>query len=292
MSAPSTMRTPWLCCLVLAVLLLPSPQPARAEAEEAWLTSLDAARNAAEAGALPIMVDLYADWCGWCKVLEERVFSTPEFHRLAQGFVLLRVDTEDGGEGTDLAERFEAYTLPTTLLLDADLVLLGRVEGFAPAGEYIRRIETELRGYRGLMDLYRRHRDGSDPEALRMVAGQLLERGDGPRAAELYRRLLDMDGFDLAQRARLSYRLADALRLDGRYPAARDALRRAREMALTLGDEPLLEIADLLLIRIADDGGDCPAAVAAAEAFLSEYPASQYRPIARNTLRSLGPSCT
>ena len=83
-----------------------------------WLDSVDEAFAEARRNEQLILVDLYADWCGWCKKLEKDVFSTPAFQTFARDFVLLRVDTEDRGEGTAIQRRYEAFSLPTTLVLD------------------------------------------------------------------------------------------------------------------------------------------------------------------------------
>ena len=40
----------------------------------------------------PVLLDLYADWCISCKVMERNVFPEPEVARLLAKFTLLRAD--------------------------------------------------------------------------------------------------------------------------------------------------------------------------------------------------------
>ena len=70
-------------------------------------------------------------------MLEREVFPQPEFALLAREAVLLRVDVEDGGAGSELAARYDAYSLPTMLLLEPSGALAGKVAGYAPAREYV-----------------------------------------------------------------------------------------------------------------------------------------------------------
>jgi thiol:disulfide interchange protein len=106
----------------------------------AWQGDVDAAFAAARAASKPVLVDLYADWCGWCKVMERRTFPDPAFRDFAAGLVLLRVDVEDGGAGSELAARYETFTLPTLLLLEPSGALVGSVEGFVEAPQLVQRL--------------------------------------------------------------------------------------------------------------------------------------------------------
>ena len=42
-----------------------------------WMT-WDEAVNANKLKAKPIFVDVYTDWCGWCKKMDATTFSDPE----------------------------------------------------------------------------------------------------------------------------------------------------------------------------------------------------------------------
>lgn len=52
----------------------PAPAPA---AEVNWVSIEEAAALAAEDGK-KIMVDIYTDWCGWCKRMDKTTYANPE----------------------------------------------------------------------------------------------------------------------------------------------------------------------------------------------------------------------
>ena len=250
-----------------------------------WLRSVDQAVERAAADGRYILVDLYAEWCGWCRMLEREVFADPEFVAYARDFVLLWVNVEDGGEGSELQARFGATSLPTTLILDPRRVKVGEVAGFHPTGRFIAALEAEIDAYRGLLDLFDKVVRSGDAELQQRLAEDFHQRGDGRRAAALYEQVLErLRGADAAW---LHYRAADAYRLGGELGAAEPHLERSRALATELGDPPLLERLELLAFHIAQDRGDCAEAVATLERFLAEHPGSAHRGQARRMLQAI-----
>ena len=251
-----------------------------------WQTRVAPAVAEAKASHKLLFVDLYAEWCGWCKQLEKDVYSTPRFREFARQFVLLRVDTEDRAEGTKLAGRFGAYDLPTTLILDAELTRVGKVIGFAPTEQYIAEIQRELEEYRDYQGRLATASGITDKNQLRDLAAEAHERQDGVHAAALLRRTIDLET-DAQLRARMQYLLADSLRLAGAWKDSATELAAARSAATMLRDQDLVERVDLLAFSLAEDRGDCKQAIAALEDFLRVHPRSGYSGQAAQTLATL-----
>lgn len=284
------MRALPLTAFALLVVAALPPQPAAAAttqppAQLHWHEQLQPALAEAAAADRYLLVDLYAEWCGWCKKLERDVFTSPRFRAAAaERFVLLRVDVEDGGEGSRLQQQFAAGSLPTTLVLAASgPARVGAVQGYHPADRFLLRVDAEIERWETLLAAYREALGGDDPTTLRGLAEELRQRGDGARAAAAYRRLLAAGGEPEGGRGWLYLLLADSLRQSGDLAGAAGALAGAR----TAADPALVEAADLFEMRLARDRGDCVEAEAAAEAFLAEHPRSRFAAGARSALDEL-----
>jgi len=278
--------------VILFGMLLVAGTAAAGPPGAGWLTRLDQALEQAARKDRYVLVDLYAEWCGWCKVLEKEVFSTPEFRDFTKDFVLLRVDVDDGAEGSALQARFGIYSLPTTLVMDADQVRVGTVAGFAPAGPFLAKLAAAIASYDGFIESYERMKTSDDLGVLYGLADELHTRGDGARAAEVYHRILRHIGEGAPKAAWIQFLIADAYRLAGRYADAQDVLRRARTLSERTSAEnadgrDLRERIDLLGARIAQESHDCEQARSSLESFLEKHPRSSYRRDAQKTLDAL-----
>ena len=279
-----------LFTLLLATLSTVPSAAARAApvlpAAADWSTDVAAARARAEREEKPILVDLWAAWCTWCKRLDEDVFSTAEFRDYALGFVLLRVDTEDGADGTRLMEDFAVESLPTTLLVTHDLIRIGELRGYAPVGPFVQSLQLEAAMYATLLRAYDdRGKTGGD--ALQTLADELHARRDGRRAAALYRELLARGDANAEEEAWNRFYYADSLRLARVWTEARAAAAEARAAAGALDNGELRERVDLLPYYLARDAAACEEARAALERFVAEHPDGIYVDVAQHALRRM-----
>jgi thiol-disulfide isomerase/thioredoxin len=71
--------------------------------EIAWEHDLRAALNNAEDGNRVVVVDVYTDWCGWCKKMDRDIYSDPQVAALGGDAVFLKLNAEDQGEGQRFA---------------------------------------------------------------------------------------------------------------------------------------------------------------------------------------------
>lgn len=243
-----------------------------------------------------LLVDAYADWCGWCKTLDREVFPRDEFRAATRDFVLLRVDVEDGGEGTELADRYEAWSLPTLLILESSGALAGRVQGYAPLADYLARLRGELATHQQTLAAYDRALVGADTATLKRMALSFYERYDGARSAALLERLLSLVSLTPRENAWTRYLLADAWRMAGDFPRARRAAAEAAAAAATDSPPELGERLDLLPFWIAQTAGECGKAAGALATFEQRHPSSPLLAEARRAMSRMrldaGPLCS
>ena len=78
------------------------------------LSELD--RILAESDPRPVVLDLYADWCISCKILEEEIFMDPEVRPLLAQVRLIRVDvTANSPQNQALMKHFNLFGPPSML---------------------------------------------------------------------------------------------------------------------------------------------------------------------------------
>jgi thioredoxin-related protein len=119
--------------------------PARA-ADALWRDWNSGLREAGSSSR-PVIVDVYTDWCGWCKRMDRDVYARKEVRDyLTKKFVAIRLDAE-GSEAAQyegksftsrsLAARFRVTGYPTTIFLTPGGAHLANVPGYIPAERFV-----------------------------------------------------------------------------------------------------------------------------------------------------------
>jgi thioredoxin-related protein len=95
----------------------------------------------------PVIVDFYADWCKWCKVMDEKTFSDPGIKKIFDtDWVTIRIDTQDiTTKGTyqgktmtyrELSTYFGVEGLPSFLFIDKNGEKVNIEVGYIPADQF------------------------------------------------------------------------------------------------------------------------------------------------------------
>jgi thiol:disulfide interchange protein DsbD len=93
-----------------------------------WGTDLDKAMQEAKDSNKSIFVDFYADWCDYCGEMDDGTFTDPQIvEKLTQNYVLLKVDVD---ENPSLSSKYQAYSLPTMIIIDSNGNEIKRIIGY------------------------------------------------------------------------------------------------------------------------------------------------------------------
>ncbi|RTE53213.1 DUF255 domain-containing protein [Arenibacter aquaticus] len=142
--------------ILAGLAILPSGMNAQ---EVNWL-SWDEAAKLAETDKNPkkIFIDVYTDWCGWCKKMDKDTFQNPEVAEyMSKNYYMVKLD----GEGKEPIEfrgktfkfvpsgrngyhEFAAALMqgkmsyPTTIFLDEQMNMLSPVPGYQKPGPFLK----------------------------------------------------------------------------------------------------------------------------------------------------------
>jgi thioredoxin-like negative regulator of GroEL len=99
----------------------------------AWRSEYASACQEAKRTNRPILIDVGAEWCTWCKKLDATSFRDAEvIKRVTASFVAFRLDAD---KQEQLIQKFEVSSFPTLLVVNADGRVLGRRNGYVAAPE-------------------------------------------------------------------------------------------------------------------------------------------------------------
>lgn len=137
------MRLASLLPAAFALLLAATPALAGGVRWQGW----DAGLAAAQSGKRYVLVDVYTDWCGWCKRMDRDVYARDDVSEyLNRRFVSVKLDAESAqpvhyqGEARTergIASGFRVNSYPTTIFLNAKGEHLTNVPGYLPADRFL-----------------------------------------------------------------------------------------------------------------------------------------------------------
>lgn len=110
-----------------------------------WQLNIDQAYKLAKKSRKLVLVDVYTDWCGWCKKLDKDTYSKPAvIDYLNKQFICLKIDAEDGGPGQVWSKQHNVEAFPCIAVVDDTGNLRGMFYGYRTAAEFPTEIDKIL----------------------------------------------------------------------------------------------------------------------------------------------------
>lgn len=128
--------------LVCLLLTLGTLVTAHAQKGLPWVSSeKDAAAQARDTGK-PRLLYLHADYCVWCRVMEDTTFQDSRVRLLADHYVLCKLNGER--EGKPALKKFGVEMYPFDAILDASGEAVAKEAGFLDADKFARLLAANL----------------------------------------------------------------------------------------------------------------------------------------------------
>ena len=107
-----------------------------------WVQDYDRALAAAKGTKRIVMVDIYTDWCGWCKKLDKDTYNDKGVgDKVAKDFVAVKLNPEKNLKGATLAKEFGTTGYPHIVFVDATGKKVSEINGYLPPGEFLKRLK-------------------------------------------------------------------------------------------------------------------------------------------------------
>lgn len=256
---------------LLAVALLLVVQQAVASP---WLKDIASAQKKAKEKNQLIFVDLFADWCGWCHRFEQEVIPSQAFQSSTDDMVLLRLNTEDGKDGSRFAHDFGINSLPTFLVLNSDLVIAGMIKGYIPSTEFKKTMDDVEGKYKDFMKRAGDEASISKDYAKRLsLAKEFESRAAYAQSETRLRKLVSEPAIPAGVRDDAYFELALTQILQKKFD---DAKKTIAKFATLQNKGDSFERSRLLIGDIYMQQGNISAALNEYRSFKTKYPNSQY----------------
>ncbi len=192
-----------------------------------------------------VFVDAYTDWCGWCKVMDQKTFSRPEVGEFAQSrFISTKINMEEGF-GVKLAMKYRVTSYPQYLIFDSEGHLESRLSGFMEPVEFIESVKQALESSNTLPPI-------GDPLNFDLPYPDFLLRAYAKDRDKNYPTAEGIDAYldtrdDLTDE--VSWAVISRFVNGGKYADSTVALRK--ELASTYGDEEVTaKLASFVFARV------------------------------------------
>jgi thioredoxin-related protein/Flp pilus assembly protein TadD len=137
-----------------------------------------------------VLMDIYAVWCGPCKVQDRTTFTNKAVGEWAKANVVAVKADAEKGEGRRLAQRYVVTSFPTVLLVDASGNEIDRLVGVFPPASFIETARGILAGESPLLTALASLKKSWTPREAASLALELARRNDVARLRPLVVRLV------------------------------------------------------------------------------------------------------
>ncbi len=139
---------------LLAILILPclaatagtDRQIIAAAPTLTWQRDLHTSMTQAKTNNKFVLIDVYTDWCGWCKRLDRDTYTNSDvIAYLNKTFICVKVNGDDPTLGNWVTRKYQVNGYPAIIVLAPSGQLKGKIDGYAPPTAFLQQLNDMLR---------------------------------------------------------------------------------------------------------------------------------------------------
>lgn len=194
-----------------------------------WQKDLASAQAEAKTTGKIMMVDVYTDWCGWCKKLDSDTYSDARVIAKAKDFVSLKLNPEASDAGAAFAQKYGVTGYPCILFLEPDGTVVNRIGGYMEAEPFAAAM-ARTQDYRTKIKAYLSEYQSGKLQNAEALLSMLLETGRTGEARPVFDRLAKDAKWDASRRGSSALAIANALVEGEDFTAALDYLKIVEDL--------------------------------------------------------------
>lgn len=102
-----------------------------------WERDYDTALEKAKKEKKLVMIDLYTDWCGWCKKLDKDTYSDKDVQaKLAREFIAVKINPEKSAKNQKISRDFGTRSFPHIVFTDAAGKKIDEIGGYMGPADF------------------------------------------------------------------------------------------------------------------------------------------------------------
>ncbi len=107
--------------------------------ETAWISDFNEGLEKSKISTKPIFLNLYTDWCTYCKVLDKTVLPDEDVLGELEKFTTVKLN---GDENTPIIQKYNIKAYPSILILDKNGYLLEKIIGLTDVKSLISKMKS------------------------------------------------------------------------------------------------------------------------------------------------------
>jgi thioredoxin-related protein len=143
--------------LSIFLLLFISSSSLFAQTEIQWLTFEQAVEKTKNEPKM-VLVDVYTDWCGWCKKMDKETFQDAKvIQYINENFYPVKLNAEDTKStfkfrgkaytSASMAKAMRVTSYPNFVIMDAGMENITQLPGYRPTDAFLSGVETLVKTF-------------------------------------------------------------------------------------------------------------------------------------------------